>query len=747
MGIALNRAVAIWLLILLCSGCQPYPDYVAPIQDFRTDAVDFGTKRSLKLVAWSGDEQELFLVFNQPIHSLEEMNDPSPFEPEIRPLAFIKSVSRVGVSGIRIEFARALAQGRRYTATIPSGWRALSGASFGRESTVEWTVSPVAEEIDLDSKPAEQVEWVSEAGADRLAAGPGVLWTRGRLFQPSQPLDFLGAWWSEKGLPAVALVDSVGEAISVQPVISKAVGPFFQGQVTVPDRVGEYRLCFQSDAKKAGSLVGSTAFQVSSLAGESADEASLELSELEEGKYGGIYSWIGPGAHQVGLRARLESPSSTKDGLSGLRKLPLVLEKRVTTSGGAFSIRQWPDAPGRHQLVVEMFDQDNPACVIRRAVLDVGEEPDDPKMLAPNSPALKEPLSHRTLEHRLTRLDTVAVSKELEIEVPEECVLGVVWWAHQKGEAAETLTDFVQGGQPVSPLATTGPMRFEPRKAPTIPTPERAGNFVLKFLGTNAGGEILSCTQGIEVQKESRYGTLVPDWVRPGDRFAAGVRFWSGPEATPTGATAGASSESTLLPLGYRSTAALVESGSVGDLLFSYRVPDSGDSEIYLAWDLGVEGKSYKLETRLAPLASEQVPALNRPTAPKLYTMRQIESPDGQRVKADALVPGQDFLLTHYLVVPEEEVQGRMEVPIPGGGRIKGVWYRSRSDELIPLGWRVEEGAVGCDLPALVPGEHEVIVLMEAYAGGDYSWPGTEIREQLQVISSSAPGRVAIKQP
>lgn len=128
----------LWLLCLLLSACQPYPDHVDPIHDFRAESLDFGTRRELRLVKVMGDQSELLLVFNQPLQRLAERDESVPFRLDFRPRLPVGETSRMGAAAIRVRFAAKLPPAHSYSATIPAGWRALTGAAFLRSQEVSW---------------------------------------------------------------------------------------------------------------------------------------------------------------------------------------------------------------------------------------------------------------------------------------------------------------------------------------------------------------------------------------------------------------------------------------------------------------------------------------------------------------------------------------------------------------------------------------------------------------------------------
>jgi hypothetical protein len=129
------------LLGIGLSGCQPYPDSAEPIYDFRSESVDFGKSRELRLARFEADRKSLLLEFNQPIQSLQQDESTAPFAPKFIPRVPIRSAVREGAAGVRITFADELPSAQRYFVVIPSGWRALTGASFLRSETLEWVTS------------------------------------------------------------------------------------------------------------------------------------------------------------------------------------------------------------------------------------------------------------------------------------------------------------------------------------------------------------------------------------------------------------------------------------------------------------------------------------------------------------------------------------------------------------------------------------------------------------------------------
>jgi hypothetical protein len=233
----------------------------------------------------------------------------------------------------------------------------------------------------------------------------------------------------------------------------------------------------------------------------------------------------------------------------------------------------------------------------------------------------------------------------LQLQLPEPFRLGVAWWSHAEIETEDGLEglpeaiDFVQTGQELANLPIVGPADFSESEKLAISAPPVPGRYDLRLLGVSEDGIMLFCRQSVEVQAEARWEPVTPDWLRPGDAFAAGVRFWSDPEeVASTGATTSIEDESNLLPLSYLATAALVKPGSVGDMLFSYQAPefaaDSDASKINLVWELGVEGEAHRVEAALAPL----------PTPVSIESFRDLILNPGRRRRLSVPFPG------HWLV-------------------------------------------------------------------------------------------------
>lgn len=130
--------VALALVLCLVSGCQPYIDQVDESAGFRAQFVDFGVRRDLKLVEARGDGESLLLIFNQPISELSQSGEAAPFSPTFYPRIPVKSAVREGVAGVRLRFGEPLPPAQSYSAEIPKGWRALSGATFLKSKKVSW---------------------------------------------------------------------------------------------------------------------------------------------------------------------------------------------------------------------------------------------------------------------------------------------------------------------------------------------------------------------------------------------------------------------------------------------------------------------------------------------------------------------------------------------------------------------------------------------------------------------------------
>lgn len=144
-------APQIFLLLLLC-GCQPYPDHGEPIYDYRADFVDFGVRRELAISRFRADNDSLLIEFNQPLQRLEQEGGKAPFELVFQPRVPVQKTVREGAAGVRVWFDTALPPARRYRATVPTGWKALTGATFLKTATITWlTARPALERLDCEA--------------------------------------------------------------------------------------------------------------------------------------------------------------------------------------------------------------------------------------------------------------------------------------------------------------------------------------------------------------------------------------------------------------------------------------------------------------------------------------------------------------------------------------------------------------------------------------------------------------------
>ena len=142
-------------MALLLSACQPYLDHGAEPMEWEAGKVDFGTRRSLRMVDYSGDRERLILEFNQPLHLPESEGDKPPFAIKILPKTGISEIKWVGVAGVEVVFSEKLPPARRYLAQIPAGWRALTGASLLRPIELEWeTERPRLLEVNRVEDPS-----------------------------------------------------------------------------------------------------------------------------------------------------------------------------------------------------------------------------------------------------------------------------------------------------------------------------------------------------------------------------------------------------------------------------------------------------------------------------------------------------------------------------------------------------------------------------------------------------------------
>lgn len=185
------------------------------------------------------------------------------------------------------------------------------------------------------------------------------------------------------------------------------------------------------------------------------------------------------------------------------------------------------------------------------------------------------------------------------------------WWEPEVDEPAHNQVSpwrrLLGRSQSLQPLHhddgrvwVTGPETLD-KASTTIVAPSVPGRYTLRLL-SEVDHALSYARRGVEVKPGAHWETLAPEFVRPGDKFTAGIRFWSDPAAlAASGATISVELDSALVPLTYYATAALVDPGSFKDMRFFYQAPDSftthaGDG-FYLHWELGVEGKAWPIGT------------------------------------------------------------------------------------------------------------------------------------------------------
>lgn len=212
------RAVCRTILLLLLSrclhGCQPYIDQVDESADFQGRFIDFGVRRELKLIDFKGDRESLLLVFNQPLEEPASNNRASPFIPTFYPRVTVREVKREGAAGVRVRFQDKLPPARSYTATVPNGWRAVTGATFLSPTRVEWeTERPALLEVDTASGldgwvPGEPLRLVFNQAVDRQSVLDSMELTDGS----SRPVTLATppALHADEGNPSVYLLDLGG---------------------------------------------------------------------------------------------------------------------------------------------------------------------------------------------------------------------------------------------------------------------------------------------------------------------------------------------------------------------------------------------------------------------------------------------------------------------------------------------------------------------------------------------------------
>ena len=140
----LKLIVLLVLLPIFLGACQPYPDHAEVKTNEANRGVDFGERRELRLISSTGTADSLLLEFNQPLWEPQERDTSVPFEIKFYPRIPGAEMQRRGAASVLVTFPTKLSPAHRFTATIPAGWRALTGASFLREEVLEWeTMRPI----------------------------------------------------------------------------------------------------------------------------------------------------------------------------------------------------------------------------------------------------------------------------------------------------------------------------------------------------------------------------------------------------------------------------------------------------------------------------------------------------------------------------------------------------------------------------------------------------------------------------
>ncbi len=134
--------------LLTLMSCQPYVDHEVRLFNFEQDFSDFGPKRKLELLEVRGDTGSLTLIFNQPLRLPDQTDVMPPFEVELTPSVPILRSEYVGVAGVKIIPEKGLPFGTRYEVSVPSGWRAPTGAAMLRGAKMTWsTPRPIVVEV------------------------------------------------------------------------------------------------------------------------------------------------------------------------------------------------------------------------------------------------------------------------------------------------------------------------------------------------------------------------------------------------------------------------------------------------------------------------------------------------------------------------------------------------------------------------------------------------------------------------
>lgn len=290
--------------------------------------------------------------------------------------------------------------------------------------------------------------------------------------------------------------------------------------------------------------------------------------------------------------------------LSFLAGDQIVSVHRWSASGGDLGELKIPDTnPGQQELtLLAAKTPSNGPAIIRRQRLRLDQE-------AARRKVALELAGAESSGSWLTPSQTVQVRLDSDLKGVKS---GVFWWSPVDSLSGQELaTEGVQfpAKYPAEALPVVGPRALENLDSLSLAVPSEPGLFVLNFLGLESSGRLVVGRTQAEVKSGTHWEAWTPNWVRPGDQFAAGVRLWtSAAKAGPKGVTLSVEPESTLWPETYRTTTSVVKPGATDDLMFSYRLAEfigaSSAERVRLQWEFGLEGEAVQVSTELQPLPS-----------------------------------------------------------------------------------------------------------------------------------------------
>lgn len=204
------------------------------------------------------------------------------------------------------------------------------------------------------------------------SAVPGVLWSERALCKPHGSFEFFGVWWGEEEMPKLALHDGSGARVGEIANLEWS-GRLFRGTVRAPKDHGRYALGLEGGVSTLSALP----VEITQFEGE-ASASDLVLSVDQSGRVSGTYSWSGPEARFLGLRAVRQMPSNGIDDQASEprgvgRALPIEMEVKRTLGGGEFQLSEFPPLDGHSHLLVELYDVREPSRVYRSAYHESGE--------------------------------------------------------------------------------------------------------------------------------------------------------------------------------------------------------------------------------------------------------------------------------------------------------------------------------------------------------------------------------------